>query len=259
MKAKGKFMIRKMRDGIEWLEFELLSEFSGLSHGILLRHGGFSSGGFESLNLGFTLDNELENKNVKENREKVKRVLGFSNFNDCKLEHRDKIVELNRKTNETRPVCDAISTSEPDISLFITHADCQAAIFYDPINNAIANVHAGWRGNVKNIYEQTIHHMKEKFGSSAANLHVGISPSLGPQNAEFINYKTELPESFWEYQVKPFYFDLWSIGKSQLLNAGILEHHLQITEICTLANPEDFFSYRREKITGRHGTFISLA
>lgn len=251
-------MLRKELDNVVWLEFELLSNFDRLTHGVLLRHGGHSQGSYSSLNMGFNTINPEENKNVHANRNKIKKIFNFTNLTDCDLVHADTIVEINKENKESRPPCDAVTTCISDLPLLITHADCQAAIFYDPTNHAIANVHAGWRGNVKNIYEKTVVFMKNRYGSSPDNLHVCISPSLGPDDSEFLNYRTELPQNFWEFQVKPFYFNLWEISKQQLLRAGVLENHLQIAGISTLSNPEDYFSYRREKISGRHGTFISL-
>jgi polyphenol oxidase len=254
----GTFMIRKESKNIVWLEFELLAPFKNLKHAVFLRHGGYSSGPYQSLNLSYSLHNHEENQNVKANRNKVKEVFGLHTLNESNLRHEDQIVEINHHNNESRPTCDAISTRLTQIALLVTHADCQAAIFYDPINHVVANVHAGWRGNVKNIYGKTVEFMKDRYGSSPQNLHVCISPSLGPNDAEFINFRTELPESFWDYQVKPFYFDLWSISKHQLKNAGVLEHHIQIAGISTLSNPDDYFSYRREKASGRHGTIVEL-
>ena len=87
---------------------------------------------------------------------------------------------------------------------------------------------------------------------------MGISPSLGPQSAEFTHYRHELPESFWAFQINPNYFNFWEISRWQLETEGILPHHIQIAEIDTRSTPEDYFSYRREKISGRHGSFIEL-
>ena len=138
------------------------------------------------------------------------------------------------------------------------HADCQAAIFYDPVHHALANVHSGWRGNVKNIYQTTILKMASVFGTKPQDLLVGISPSLGPQHAEFKNYKVEFPEHFWSFQVCPEYFDLWAIARHQLEEAGVLPYHIEIAGICTYANKEDCYSYRRDKVTGRHATLAML-
>ena len=141
----------------------------------------------------------------------------------------------------------------------IKHADCQAAIFYDPEHRAIANVHCGWRGNVQNIYRETVREMRRHFASRPENILVAISPSLGPEKAEFINFKKELPEAFLPYQVKPTYFDLWAISRMQLESEGILSHHIQIASICTYSHPEDYFSFRRDnRVTGNHGTVAVL-
>lgn len=251
-------MLHFESEKVIWLQFEILSSFKNLTHGVLLRHGGQSSGSFDSLNMGFRQENNDENHHVIANRKKIQKIFDFKHLVDANLEHDDHIVEITPQNMNNKQNADGLSTALTETPLLVTHADCQAAIFFDPVNQAIANIHAGWRGNVKNIYAKTIEFMKLKYGSSPNNIHVCISPSLGPHDAEFINYRTELPESFWEFQVKPFYFDLWSISKSQLIHAGILDHHIQIAQISTLSNPQDYFSYRREKISGRHGTFISL-
>ena len=140
----------------------------------------------------------------------------------------------------------------------IKHADCQAAIFYDPVHKALANVHCGWRGNVKNIYRVAVQKMKFTFGTNPKDLLVGISPSLGPDHSEFIHYQTEWPEEFWRFQVRPNYLDLWAIARDQLEQCGLLPHHIEVAGICTFANPQDFFSHRRDKITGRHATVAML-
>jgi YfiH family protein len=140
----------------------------------------------------------------------------------------------------------------------ISHADCQAAIFYDPIQKAIANVHSGWRGNIQNIYASTILKMQQMYGSKPQNLLVCISPSLGPQSAEFTNFQNELPEAFWKFRTPPHHFDFWQISQYQLEESGVLPSHIQIAEIDTLSNPQDYFSYRHSKICGRNATVCAL-
>jgi polyphenol oxidase len=250
-------MFRKEQDGIAWLEFELLSSFKNLRHGIFLRKGGMSSGAFSSLNVGDRVGDCPVS--VRQNRQAIAHNLGCSDFVSAQLEHGNHTAEITSSNPKKVPICDALMTQEKGTGLLITHADCQAAIFYDPINHAIANVHAGWRGSVLNIYKETVLRMRSCYGSRPENLLVGISPSLCPQSAEFVHYQEELPEPFWNYQEKPNFFNFWEISRMQLHACGILPHHLELAEMSTYFNPDECFSYRRDGLTGRHGTLAVLS
>lgn len=250
-------MIRKEKNGIVWLEFELLAEFKNLQHGVFLRHGGVSSGRFGSLNFALMGGDVIAN--VKMNRQRVQEILQLPRMARSHLQHGCQAAVVDLNNIDAIHFCDALATREKNIGLLITHADCQAAVFYDPVENIVANVHAGWRGNVLNVYGKTIDFLKHHFGCNPANLCVGISPSLGPDDAEFINYQTEFPTSFQAFQTKQNHFNLWEISRWQLQREGILPHHIQIAEISTLSNPQDYFSYRREPISGRHGTIAFLS
>lgn len=236
-------MIRKKAGEVEWLEFEIFASEPKLVHGVFLRHGGVSIGPFTSLNLGGAAKDDA--KSVEENRRRILEALRIQKCASCRQVHSDGIAIVEQESHRIGE-CDGMITRQLDLGLMILHADCQAAIFYDPIHGALANVHSGWRGNVKNIYRATVQKMAETFGSKPQDLLVGVSPSLGPDNSEFKNYRSELPQTFWEFQVRPEYFDLWAIARHQLEECGILPHHIQIAEICTFANPQDFFSFRRD-------------
>jgi copper oxidase (laccase) domain-containing protein len=103
-----------------------------------------------------------------------------------------------------------------------------------------------------------VQYLKERHHCDPANLLVGIGPSLGPQRAEFINYRVELPSTFLPFQFKENYFDFWEISKMQLCDAGIRKEHIEISGICTYSEESDFFSHRRDKKTGRNGTVVAL-
>ena len=169
-------------------------------------------------------------------------------------EHTNCVTEANP---QLEPVADGLTTQRPYLGLLVLHADCQAAIFYDPIHHALANVHCGWRGNVQNIYKETIAFMAASYGTKASDLLVGISPSLGPEAAEFIHYRTEFPECYWDFCINN-HFNLWELSRYQLMAEGILPHHIEISGMCTYSHPEDCFSYRRAKKSGRHGTLAML-
>lgn len=246
-------MERHARNGLEWLTFDHLSECPRLTHGVFLRHGGVSEGAFTSLNFGMT-QGDCPSA-VSANRKRALQALGISGYVNLYQKHSDRVVEAKPSFKEEG---DSLITDLPDLGLLILHADCQAAIFYDPVHHTLANVHAGWRGSAANIYAKTIERMKIRYGTRPENLLVGISPSLGPSAAEFRNYRDELPQSFWPYQVKPTYFDFWEISRVQLREAGVLPHHIEIAGLCTHAHAQDFFSYRRVKASGRHGTIAAL-
>ncbi len=241
---------------IKWLQFNLLSGIPKLKHAVLLRQGGCSQDDYASLNLS---DNVGDNPDfVEKNLLKVKETLAIEHLFWAHQCHGKHIHEVNNSLMNHVPSADALVTNIPHCTLMVTHADCQATIMYDPIHNAIANVHAGWRGSVQNIFKETIEYMRFRYGSHPQELLVCISPSLGPENAQFIHYKQELPEPFWHFQHRPEYFNFWEISRMQLERCGVLSHHIEISGIDTHANSTDFFSYRRDKKTGRHGTLVTL-
>lgn len=247
-------MLRKEKDGLVWFEFSLLQRYPEIRHATFTRLGGVSLGPYQSLNTSFSVGDEP--KHVEENRKRIENALQARFIVTGEQIHSDKVVAVSEPISQEIAGCDALITNTSEIALMSKHADCQAAIFYDPVKRVIANVHAGFRGSALNIYKKTIAAMQEHFSSKPENILVCISPSLGPESAEFIHYKKELPEEFWQFQEKPLYFNFWKISEWQLKQAGILPEHIEIAQMDTYANPTDFFSFRRNKITGRLATLI---
>ncbi|MBS0628248.1 MAG: peptidoglycan editing factor PgeF [Verrucomicrobia bacterium] len=246
-------MIRKRKDNVEWLEFESLQEHK-IRHAIFLRKGGYSEGVYSSLNLGASVGDDLFL--VRKNKEKVMKLFSSNQLiSGCQV-HGVHIEEVKEGFICSRD-CDGLITDKKEKPLTILHADCQAAIFYDPIHHRVANIHCGWKGNVQNIYQKTIDRFKA-MGSNPSDLLVCISPSLGPNKAQFIHFAEEFPKNFHEFVQKDYLFNLWDISRMQLKTAGVLSSHIEFAEICTYENFEDFYSYRRDKITGRNATVVEL-
>ncbi len=245
------------KEKLEWLEYELLEKFPHVLHGTFSRHGGVSPAPFKTLNLG-SGDTADKPENIKVNRELVRKALGVSKVVYPHQTHGVNVSRVTAKNADDAPQADALYTTEKGVGLGVAHADCQAAIFYDPVHEAIAVAHSGWRGSVQNIYARLIDTMRRELGTQPHNLVVCISPSLGPDHAEFKNYKHELPKDFWDFQSKPFYFDFWSISKMQLAKCGVLEKNIEVAGICTYCSTDDYFSYRLDKDTGRNATVVAL-
>ena len=238
-------MLKKKKDAIEWLEFELLKEFPEVKQAVFLKAAAF----------------DLGEKGPKANQEKVLKIFDLKKGVKLKQVHQDGIYEIKNAALGwvMKENFDGMITQEKKVGLLIRHADCQATIFYDPLHQALANVHCGWRGSVKNIYQKVVEKMRKCYGTDPRELRVCIAPSLGPEAAEFRHFKSNLPESFWKYQVRPNYFDFWAISRAQLLDLGVQEKHIEIAGICTYQNQELCFSYRRNKQTGHHGTLVALS
>ncbi len=234
---------------------------SEVMHACFSRHGGNSVGIYAGNNLGYHVGDDTVR--VTANRNGVKKCLGLSFLVSARQVH-GRSVALVRDSNKDRefPDCDALMTSQQGVGLLICHADCQAILLYDPIQKAVAAIHSGWRGSAANISGYTVKKMSETFGSRPADIVAGISPSLGPCCAEFKNYKDELPEEFWKFQVRENYFDFWEITSSQLVKAGLQQKKIRIAARCTRCS-NDYFSYREAcelsaGKTGRNGTVIAL-
>lgn len=240
---------------MEWLEFDLLAEIPGLVHGVFLRSGGVSREPYSSLNAGKNVgDDPLR---VKTNSERIAQALGVPLIFSAQQVHGLEIAWIRARDHEVGSA-DGMMTQLQDAGLMVMHADCQPAIFYDPIKRAVAVIHAGWRGLVQNIYGACLTQMSLCFGSKVQDVLVGIGPSLGPGRAEFQNYQREFPESFWRFETQDRHFNLWEIGRWQLKEAGVLAHHIEVAGICTYSNPESWYSYRREQQTGRNATLACL-
>lgn len=156
------------------------------------------------------------------------------------------------------PCADGMVTDIPGLLLFIQVADCQSVMLYDPAKKAVANIHSGWKGSIKNIIGAGIDTMKQEFGSDPCDILAGIGPSLGPCCSEFVNYKSEIPEEFLIYKRGKNHFDFWQMSIDQLTGKGLKPENIELSRICTKCFHDSFFSYRYAKITGRFAAVIGL-
>ena len=222
-------------------------------HGFSLRQGGLSDTPFDSLNLGGSED--LPEKIIS-NRKIALNELGLSIDNLCNL----KQVHGN-KVNIAKPgqqEGDALVTNEPNLVIAISIADCYPILFYDEVNKVIGGVHAGWRGTVSKIAENTISEM-HKLGAKPQNIKVAIGQGICQNKFQVGKEVIEqfeqagFPSTCWQENK----IDLIECNKYVLLQNGIQEKNIWTMNRCTFE--EDFFSYRRDNgKTGRMWAVISL-
>lgn len=233
-----------------------------LPHGMFNRLGGCSPAPFDSLNLSYHTGDD--GSLVRANRSRALETLGLQRLVSIKQVHGDgiRVIESANALEEEIKGYDALISTVPGTGILIQQADCQAVLLADSGNKVIAAVHCGWRGSVLNIIGSTVHHLTSQFKLNPASLKAVISPSLGPCCAEFIHYRTELPQWMHAFQVRSNYFDFWAVSHTQLLQAGLRPEHIDTVRICTQCNRQ-FFSYRRARqesdgITGRNGSIIGI-
>jgi hypothetical protein len=230
---------------------------NGVIRASFSREGGVSHEPYQSLNVSYHAGDS--DTNIHTNRKKIKEALGIKYLVSGHQVHDDKVYCVREKPKEDYEIkgYDGFITNIPDIGLMIQQADCQAVMLYDPVQKAVGIAHAGWRGSVANIIAKIIKAMSAEYGTTPSDLQAAISPSLGPCCAEFVHYRTELPTAFHTYQVRENYFDFWAISRDQLRECGVRAENIEAAEICTVCN-KDFFSYRRDKVTGRFASVIGL-
>jgi polyphenol oxidase len=199
---------------------------------------------------------------VEENRRRVQQALGVAKLISAAQVHGRQEAVIGGGCTDHQgeiPEVDILITAQPGIGLVIKQADCQAVMFYDPQRRVAAHTHCGWRGQVMGVLGKTVDLLALHFGSRPEALYAAIGPGLGPCCAEFQNYQREFPPEFWEYQVRPGYFDLWRLSFDQLRAAGLKPANIEVAGLCSRCREEEFFSYRRDRVTGRQAAVIALA
>jgi YfiH family protein len=257
-------MIHSRTNGLSFFQFDSLLTHSELGHGVFTRSNGYSSPPFKSLNTSFGVGDDPAD--VNRNRTAIQSSLGARQMVFARQVHGVDVLVIGNEEDAlmlrqatTPPQVDAMVTNLRHRYLTVQVADCQPVLLYDPHRRVIANVHAGWRGSIRNIIGRTVQSMQNAFQSDPGDIVAGIGPSLGLCCAEFRHYRREIPRAFWRYKNDDHHFDFWSISRDQLVEAGVCRENIHISGICTRCHPELFFSYRGEGLTGRFAAVIGLS
>lgn len=256
-----------------YFQFEIFGAYHETRHFITSRIGGKSLGQYAGFNLGFGTDDNAEH--VLQNRYLLAETMGtpLDWFVFPRQTHSANIAVVDKShmgkgafgRENALPDIDALICNIPNIFIVIQVADCVPVLLLDPENSTIAAIHAGWRGTVKEIVPKTIASMQENFGTKAEKLIAGIGPSIGKccynvgdeVHEKFSNLKST--QGIFETRNEALFLDLWTANKNQLLQSGVLEHNIEIAQLCSQCNADTFFSSRQGKgDTGRFTAGIML-
>ena len=259
-------IIHIRKNGMEYIQFRRLLEYSYLKHGFTLK----------PMDFGMFRNYEEKRKEIEENIKNLGKEIGFTLEDVCrpKQTHTNHVERVPKEdTGVYIPKYDDVDglvTSEKGKVLVLSFADCTPLLFLDPVKKAIGNTHSGWKGTLQQIGLKTVEKMQQEFGSKPEDLICCIGPHIRKCHFEV---EKDVRDSFYE-QFKnleniediidekengKYYIDTAAINKQILLKAGLKIENIIDSEICTVCNSDVCHSYRGDKEKdGRSISFMEL-
>lgn len=269
-------MEQQEKEDIKTYHFRLFSQFDNICHFVSTRQGGISDGHFDSLNIGFHVGDD--NFRVLQNRRFLSEAIGidlikFTFANQCHSANVTIVSDAQRgkgalEKDSALENTDGMVSNVKNICLAIQVADCVPILLYDPVQNVIAALHAGWRGALKKIAPEAVSKMIQNYGSRAEEIYAGLGPANGPccyevgddvyreARVSLVSLKDViLPSKKEGYYI----FDQWTANVKQLIDAGLKREHIEVSDTCTQCHADTFFSSRADNgVTGRFLAGIML-
>jgi YfiH family protein len=144
--------------------------------------------------------------------------------------------------------CDALITNVKCKFLCISIADCVPILIFDPTSEAVAAVHAGWRGTLGGIVGVAVRRLVEEYGCSPGAMTAYIGPSAGVccyQVGEEVARRFD--KTVVTRRDGKVFLDLKSQNLKEMMESGIRPDHIEVSPHCTISEGHLFHSYRRER------------
>lgn len=231
---------------------------------ITTRAGGVSRGpwgvppeGEGGMNLGFGSGDDAAA--VTANRARLRALLP-DEPRWLKQEHGARVVDA--ESVAAPPAADASTALARNVVCTVLVADCMPVLLADVRGRGVAVAHAGWRGVAAGVLQATARALRARLGDPAAELMVYLGPAIGPEafevGADVLDAMgASLPQAHAAFRPLgggKYLADLFALGRQALAQAGV-ETVYGGTE-STYAEPRRFYSFRRDRVTGRHAALI---
>ena len=214
------------------------------------RSGGFSCGPWTSLNLGANCGDE--GSRVRQNRARLEEILPAPVL-WLRQVHGSGVVR-HAGQHGIEPEGDALVAFRPGRVCAVLTADCLPVMFCNRSGDRVAAAHAGWRGLAGGILQATVDAMDEAPEHLMAWMGPAIGPrafEVGPDVAEA--FPLEFPTGFTPHRDR-YLLDIYALARSILAACGV--DSVYGGGFCTVSEPERYFSYRRDSVTGRQASLI---
>ncbi len=222
---------------------------------VTTRAGGVGGAPFDSLNLGDHVGDDPAA--VFENRRRLRAALPAE---PCWLRqvHGTRCIDAARVL--PGDTADAAFAHVPGAVCAVLTADCLPVLFCDEAGTTVAAAHAGWRGLLAGVLENTVAAM----AVPGERLMAWLGPAIGPQAFEvgsevrdaFVARDPAAAEAFVARSADKWLCDLYRLARQRLAAQGI--RRVAGGDFCTVREPGRFFSYRRDGTTGRMASLVWL-
>ena len=213
------------------------------------RRNGSSLAPYQSLNLALHVGDAPES--VARNRGALSAITAPVQF--MNQVHGDEVVRIHQHS-EIEPTCDALITTQKSIALAVLVADCIPLLLVS--DRVVGAVHVGRRGLVNGIAIKTVHAMREL---GAQSIHATLGPSIcgtcyevPPELAQEVTQLHSQAASMTKAGTPAL-----DISKALIADLKAVDVTAESNGICTLEN-ENYFSYRRNNLTGRSAGVVWL-
>ncbi len=248
---------------IALFESNVLSKFNNLTHGFTTRKGGVSTGEYATLSMSPWRGDDINNVHDNERILCESLSLKLNNLTATKQEHTDNIEVIDESRigyGINKPWdkgVDACITTLKNVPLLCYSADCVPVLIYAADIEAIAAVHAGWRGTDARITGKTVKKLIE-MGAKAENIYAAIGPCIHKCCYEVSgDVALRFDAGYYDVKVNDKYMlDLASVNCDLIKDCGVKEENISVCDMCTKCNNEIFFSHRAQN--GKSGTLAGV-
>ncbi|MDX1304566.1 peptidoglycan editing factor PgeF [Photobacterium sp.] len=222
-----------------------------------IRKGGCSAAPYDGFNLGLHVGDNAEH--VQRNRDFLQQKLELSLapawLNQI---HSNRVIDLEKPLSAVTDA-DGSYTQRSGLACAIMTADCLPVLLCDRAGTQVAAVHAGWRGLAGGIIDAAL----AKFSAPSSEIMAWLGPAIGPTAFEvggevreqFMAQDPNAEQAFVAYGDK-WLANLYLLATQRLQSYGVTQ--VYGGEHCTFNEPQRFYSYRRDPVTGRQASLIWL-
>jgi YfiH family protein len=202
---------------------------------------------------------------VAQNRQRLQHAMGGAQPRYLQQVHGVEVADLDALTDlGAEPTADAACTSLPRVAATVLVADCLPVLFAAPDGRAVAAAHAGWRGLAGGVLEASLQRLCDRAGCAAQDVQAVLGPAIGPLafevgeevRAAFVDRHAQTADAFKPGKPGKWWADLWQLARLRLESAGMQPGQIAGGGLCTVGNPQRFYSYRRQAVTGRQAACI---